>query len=242
MQGEGQLTIAVRQVDSIPSLREFSPRPGAFVAISVSDTGVGIAPENLTTVFEPFFTTKEVGKGTGLGLSQAFGFAQQSGGDIAVSSQIGRGAKFTIYLPEMAAPINHGQTTTISSEPIVIGRGYCILVVEDNEDVGRFTTELLEDLGYRVARAANADEALATLQKDEFAVDLVFSDVVMPGMSGVELATLLRERYPGLPVVLTTGYSNVLAENSHLGFEFIQKPYSVEALSRVLRKSTAGKK
>ena len=242
MQGEGQLTIAVRQVDSIPSLREFPLRPGAFVAISVSDTGVGIAPENLTTVFEPFFTTKEVGKGTGLGLSQAFGFAQQSGGDIAVSSQIGKGAKFTIYLPETAAPINHGQTTTISSEPTVIGRGYCILVVEDNEDVGRFTTELLEDFGYRVARAANADEALATLQKDEFAVDLVFSDVVMPGMSGVELATLLRERYPGLPVVLTTGYSNVLAENSHLGFEFIQKPYSVEALSRVLRKSTAGKK
>ena len=112
-----------------------------------------------------------------------------------------------------------------------------MLVVEDNDDVGRFSTELLEDLGYVVRRVANANAGAGVLAEDEFAVDLVFSDVIMPGMNGVELAGLIRERYPGLPVVLTSGYSNVLAENAHRGFELIQKPYSVEALSRILRKA-----
>ena len=123
------------------------------------------------------------------------------------------------------------------SEPATRGRGYRVLVVEDNDDVGQFSTELLEDLGYTVRRVANADAALSILAKDEFSADLVFSDVIMPGMNGVELAGLIRERYPGLPVVLTSGYSNVLAESAHQGFELIQKPYSVELLSRILRKA-----
>ena len=110
-------------------------------------------------------------------------------------------------------------------------------MVEDNDDVGQFSTELLEDLGYTVRRVASADAALAILAEDEFSADLVFSDVIMPGMNGVELAGIVRERYPGLPVVLTSGYSNVLAENAHRGFELIQKPYSVELLSRILRKA-----
>jgi len=109
--------------------------------------------------------------------------------------------------------------------------------VEDNDDVGQFSTELLEDLGYSVKRAANANAALSILSENEFAADLVFSDVIMPGMNGVELAGIIRDRYPGLPVVLTSGYSNVLAENAHRGFELIQKPYSVELLSRSLRKA-----
>ena len=104
------------------------------------------------------------------------------------------------------------------SEPAARGRGYRVLVVEDNDDVGQFSTELLEDLGYTVRRVANADAALAILAEDEFSADLVFSDVIMPGMNGVELAGIVRERYPGLPVVLTSGYSNVLAENAHRGF------------------------
>ena len=114
-----------------------------------------------------------------------------------------------------------------------------MLVVEDNDDVRMFSTELLEDLGYKVRRVADASAALAILSNDEFAVDLVFSDVIMPGMNGVELASIIRERYPGLPVVLTSGYSNVLAESAHRGFELIQKPYSVESLSRIVRKAIA---
>ena len=129
----------------------------------------------------------------------------------------------------------------IGSETSTTGRGYRVLVVEDNDDVGQFSTELLEDLGYIVRRVANANAALKILSENEFAVDLVFSDVIMPGMNGVELAGVIRERYPGLPVVLTSGYSDVLAENADRGFELIQKPYSVEALSRILRKAMSEK-
>jgi PAS domain S-box-containing protein len=237
MDGEGQLKIAVRKAQSIPALRAQGARSGDFIAVSLTDTGTGIAPENLDAIFEPFFTTKAVGKGTGLGLSQAFGFAKQSGGEIAVASMPGRGATFTIYLPQAAAPANEADIAASKSEPAATGRGYRVLLVEDNDEVGAFSTELLEDLGYTVRRASDASTALAMLSEDEFAVDLVFSDVIMPGMNGVELAGLLRERYPGLPVVLTSGYSNVLAENAHHGFDLIQKPYSVEALSRTLRKA-----
>ncbi|MGY3233968.1 PAS domain S-box-containing protein [Bradyrhizobium sp. USDA 4472] len=241
MDGEGRLTIAVRKVQGIPNLRAQSARGGDYVAISVADTGSGIAPENIDAIFEPFFTTKEVGKGTGLGLSQAFGFAKQSEGDIAVTSTHGQGATFTIYLPQAQSPATEKEATSLTSESATTGRGYRVLVVEDNDDVGQFSTELLEDLGYVTRRVANASAALAILAENEFAVDLVFSDVIMPGMNGVELAGIIRERYPGLPVVLTSGYSNVLAENAHRGFELIQKPYSVESLSRILRKAITEK-
>ncbi|MBR0689121.1 PAS domain S-box protein [Bradyrhizobium manausense] len=241
MDGEGRLTIAVRKVQGIPNLRAQSARGGHYVAISLTDTGSGIAPENIDAIFEPFFTTKEVGKGTGLGLSQAFGFAKQSEGDIAVTSAPGQGATFTIYLPQVQSPTAEKEAAALTGEAATTGRGYRVLVVEDNDDVGRFSTELLEDLGYVTRRVANANAALAILGENEFAVDLVFSDVIMPGMNGVELAGVIRERYPGLPVVLTSGYSNVLAENAHRGFELIQKPYSVEALSRILRKAITEK-
>jgi signal transduction histidine kinase/ActR/RegA family two-component response regulator len=237
MDGEGRLKIAVSKTRAIPALRGQSARSGDFIAVSVTDTGTGIASEHLDAIFEPFFTTKAVGKGTGLGLSQAFGFAKQSDGDIAVASTLGHGATFTIYLPQASAPASEAEIAAIKSEPAATGRGYRVLLVEDNDDVGAFSTELLEDLGYTVRRVAEANAALAILAANEFAVDLVFSDVIMPGMNGVELAGIIRERYPGLPVVLTSGYSNVLAENAHHGFELIQKPYSVESLSRVLRKA-----
>ncbi|MET4262485.1 PAS domain S-box-containing protein [Bradyrhizobium sp. S3.12.5] len=241
MDGEGRLTIAVRKVQGIPSLRTQSARGGDYVAISVADTGSGIAPGNIDAIFEPFFTTKEVGKGTGLGLSQAFGFAKQSEGDVAVTSTPGKGATFTIYLPQAESPAAGKESASLTSESATTGRGYRVLVVEDNDDVGQFSTELLEDLGYVTRRVANANAALVILGENEFAVDLVFSDVIMPGMNGVELAGIIRERYPGLPVVLTSGYSNVLAENAHRGFELIQKPYSVESLSRILRKAITEK-
>ena len=236
MNGEGHIAIRVARAGSIPPLREQPGRPGEFVAISIQDTGTGIAFDLLDKIFEPFFTTKEIGKGTGLGLSQAFGFAQQSGGDIGVASTLGHGATFTFYLPRVASPTAATEANT-AIEPAARGRGYSVLVVEDNDEVGRFSTELLEDLGYRVKRVADAAAALAVLATDEFAADLVFSDVIMPGMNGVEFANVVRERYPGLPVILTSGYSEVLAENAHIGFELIQKPYSVESLSRVLRKA-----
>jgi PAS domain S-box-containing protein len=237
MAGEGSLAISVNAVDAVPALRGHASRDGQFVAISVTDTGSGIAADKLDAIFEPFFTTKDVGKGTGLGLSQALGFAKQSGGDIKVTSTPAKGSAFTIYLPQAESPVAGAEVAAVGAEASMSGRGHCVLVVEDNEDVGRFSTELLQDLGYAIKWAVNAREALATLAEDEFAFDLVFSDVIMPGMNGVELATVIRERYPGLPVVLTSGYSSVLADHAHRGFELIQKPYSVEALSRTLRKA-----
>jgi len=241
MDGEGRLKIAVNKVSGIPPLRAQAARHGDFIAVSVADTGTGIAARHLDAIFEPFFTTKEVGKGTGLGLSQAFGFAKQSGGEIAVASALGHGATFTIYLPQAPAPADDAGNAAIRNEPATTGRGYRVLLVEDDDEVGRFSTELLVDLGYIVRRAADATAALEILAEDEFAVDLVFSDVIMPGMNGVELAGVIREHFPGLPVVLTSGYSNVLAENAHHGFELIQKPYSVESLSRILRKAISEK-
>ncbi|ACE99712.1 PAS/PAC sensor hybrid histidine kinase [Rhodopseudomonas palustris TIE-1] len=236
MNGEGRLSIALRRVDEIPPVRSQPARPGEFVAISVTDSGSGIAPTHLDVIFEPFFTTKEVGRGTGLGLSQAFGFAKQSGGEISVHSTLDEGATFTIYLPQAQAPEQTAAATLSRTDPAG-GLGHRILVVEDNVEVGKFSTELLQDLGYTIKWVKSADEALAALDEDEFAFDLVFSDVIMPGKNGVELATIIRERYPGLPVVLTSGYSSVLAENAHQGFELVQKPYSVEAISRVLRRA-----
>ena len=236
MNGEGLISISVGKASAIPASGTSEPRNGEFIAISIRDTGTGIAPDRLAAIFEPFYTTKEVGKGTGLGLSQALGFAKQSGGEILVTSVLGEGAVFTIYLPQAVAPVGQADISASKPEATANDRGHRILVVEDNEEVGRFSTELLQDMGYSTRRADNARQALALIEADQWAFDLVFSDVIMPGMNGVELAAIIRERHPHLPVVLTSGYSSVLADNAHQGFELIQKPYSVEALTRMLRK------
>jgi PAS domain S-box-containing protein len=234
MSGEGKLTIGVSAANKVPAIRSHPAQIGRFVAISVSDTGSGIAAEKLDQIFEPFFTTKAVGAGTGLGLSQAFGFAKQSGGEITVTSQPGAGAIFTIYLPLIDAPADDDASDAAAKLPAFVGKGRFVLVVEDNAAVGEFTTELLHDLGYSTHWVIGAAEALAVLKEDPARFNLVFSDVVMAGMNGLELATRIRAKYPNLPVVLTSGYSEVLAQEGHRGFELIQKPYSVEALSRVL--------
>jgi PAS domain S-box-containing protein len=237
MEGEGVISIRVEKADEIPASGISGRRTGKFIAISVEDTGIGIPPDKMAAIFEPFYTTKEVGKGTGLGLSQALGFARQSGGDILANSALSKGSTFTIYLPQAELPGPHLTVPAMNSAIVSSGQGHRILVVEDNEDVGRFSTEMLQDLGYATRRADNAKQALALIAADHGAFDLVFSDVIMPGMNGVEMAQIIRERYPGLPVVLTSGYSSVLAQNIDHGFELIQKPYSVEALSRTLRKA-----
>jgi PAS domain S-box-containing protein len=242
MDNEGVLAIKVAEVRTLPPLRGFPARDGDYIAISVTDSGTGIAPDQLETIFEPFFTTKEVGKGTGLGLSQAFGFAKQSGGDIAVTSQPGHGATFTIYLPQASAPTASDDRSTTHTQSDARGGGHRVLVVEDNLEVGRFSTTLLEDLGYTITLATDAKSALAVLADQPTNYDLVFSDVIMPGMNGVELGTIIRSRYPGLPVVLTSGYSDVMAENADRGFELIQKPYSVETLSHTLRRAIMERK
>ncbi|WP_375380707.1 PAS domain-containing protein [uncultured Sphingomonas sp.] len=239
MDGEGRIGIAVRTVSGIPALRAHPAQKGDFVAISITDSGAGIAADRIERIFEPFYTTKGVGQGTGLGLSQVFGFAKQSGGDIAVESPAGAGATFTLFLPRTAAP---APTSVEDAADVRLadGHGTRVLVVEDNADVGRFTTQTLEELGYETVWAANGDEALAELDRAAGRFDVVFSDVVMLGMNGIQLGEAIRAAYPGLPVVLTSGYSNVLAQNGTHGFELLHKPYSVEQLSHVLREATRG--
>lgn len=237
MNGEGRFTIKVHGNAEPPLASGRLGSSGPFVAVSLIDTGAGIPAERLSQIFEPFFTTKDVGKGTGLGLSQVYGFVKQSGGDISVVSEVGKGAAFTIYLPQVERPANYQTGQAHTERAPAEGRGRRVLVVEDNVEVGRFSTHLLQDLGYVTTWASNAADALDILsQSRDF--DVVFSDVVMPGMGGVELGKEIRRRYPGLPVVLTSGYSHVLAEEGRHGFELLHKPYAVEDLSRVLRRVT----
>ena len=238
MSNEGTLIISVEAVRDVPSIRGHEPQCGDFLAVAIADTGSGITPENVERVFEPFFTTKEVGSGTGLGLSQVIGFAKQSGGDIDVNSKPKRGTTFTLYMPL-------AETSTCNAPKVVSvllqesGGGTCVLLVEDNEQVGTFATQALRELGYDSVHASNAAQALDELEKDSARFHIVFSDVVMPGMSGVELAAEIRRRYAHLAVVLTSGYSHVLAEGVPPGLDLLHKPYSLEQLSRSLRKATA---
>ena len=235
MDGQGTLTIGLESLGAVPKIRGHAGVEGPFIAVRISDTGSGIAAETLSQIFEPFFTTKQVGKGTGLGLSQVYGFAKQSGGDIDVASAVGVGTDFVLYLPRASDESLPDAVRPEAAAPVAAsGDGRRVLVVEDNVDVGTFSTQLLEDLGYETVWAANGAEALAILAERPEAFDIVFTDVVMPGISGVELGLAIRHDYPDLPVVLTSGYSHVLAEEGRHGFELLRKPYAVDDLSRVL--------
>ncbi len=235
MGGEGRLTIAVRAVAELPGPTAHPESPYGYIAVSVEDTGVGIPQDRLGRIFEPFFTTKEVGQGTGLGLSQVFGFAKQSGGEVMVASEIGKGSTFTLYLPRVAES-DRPQQVVAEEGPAVAGHGLSVLVVEDNLEVGTFTTDALTELGYAPTLVNNAIEAMAELTRNADSFDVVFSDMVMPGMTGIDLAKEIRRRHFDLPVVLTSGFSQILSQHGSSGFELLQKPYSIEQLSRVLHK------
>lgn len=236
MNGSGRLTMATGPVSGIPAIRSHPPVAGDFIAVTIADTGSGIREADIDRIYEPFFTTKEIGKGTGLGLSQVIGFAKQSGGDIRVDSVEGEGTTFTLYLPR-AYPDEEAKQADPDRDIPIDGDGLCVLLVEDNEQVGEFATQALRELGFDSVHAVNAERALEELGRDCGRFHVVFSDVVMPGMSGLELGAEIRRLYPHVPVVLTSGYSHVLAQNGKHGFELLHKPYSVEQLSRVLHKA-----
>lgn len=230
----GELRIVARNVRHVPSVRRHAAIEGDFVAVDMTDNGTGMDAETQARIFEPFFTTKEVGKGTGLGLSQAYGFAKQSGGEISVHSRFGEGSTFTIYLPRSTvrpAAEHDAATPAQLRNELPTQR---VLMVEDNEVVGRFALALLEELGQSTVWATNAESALNILVEAKGAFDLVFTDVVMPGMSGVELAKEVERRWPNCRVVLTSGYSHVLAEEGNHGFPLLRKPYSLQRLMEVL--------
>jgi PAS domain S-box-containing protein len=237
MSGEGRLTIRATIVNEIPALRSHAATPGEFVAVSVQDTGAGMDAQTQARVFEPFFTTKEIGQGTGLGLSQVYGFVKQSGGSVEVISEPGAGATFVLYLPRAKARAGAPAQKRADGPRRRRSQGapgLRALVVEDNEEVGEFCVSLMHDLGYRPVWARNAAEALSYMNSHRHDCDLIFSDVVMPGMSGIELAEEIRRSWPNMPILLTSGYSAILAEEGARGFPLLAKPYSAGDLEQAL--------
>ncbi len=206
-----------------------------FVALEFSDTGMGIPPSLLTRIFDPFFTTKEVGKGTGLGLSQVYGFAHQAGGTVQADSTVGQGTTITIYLPACAE--SEAAESTVAEAEKAGERHPVVLVVDDSAEVAEVTSSLFEHLGYDTVYRESADEALKLLEEGT-SVDLVFSDIVMPGtIDGVGLANEVRLRYPGLPVMLTTGYSDAAAA-APSGLRILRKPFDTDTLRSFIQDST----
>ena len=227
----GLLTISAERVELAGEPAQDGLR-GKFIAIRVVDTGTGIAADVLPHVFEPFFTTKEIGKGTGLGLSQVYGFAKQSGGTVTIESTVGRGTLITLYLPcseELAAP------SIAPPEPkSAPQRTGTVLLVEDNAQVAEVATAYLQQLGYMVKQVGNAEEALELLGHDA-KIDLVFSDILMPGgMNGLALGQAIRKRFPAMPILLTTGYSEGVRDAVAVGFAVLPKPFDLAGLEQAL--------
>ncbi len=237
MHQRGRLTIDVDAAQRIPAVRGHAAQHGDFVRIAIRDTGTGIDPAHIEHIFEPFFTSKAVGHGTGLGLSQVFGFVKQSGGEVIVDSVPGEGATFALYLPRERnmTPIIADPEPAICPEQASLR----ILVVEDNPDVGNFAISALADLGHAIVFARDAEEALDLLDGQTTRFDVVFSDVMMPGMTGIELGREIRRRYPEIAILLTSGYSEVISREGSHGFDLLRKPYSMGELAAALQRATS---
>jgi signal transduction histidine kinase/CheY-like chemotaxis protein len=234
MGGEGEVGITVENVTLTAPQGELEP--GDYVRIGITDTGSGIPPEIQDRVFEPFFTTKPVGKGTGLGLSQIFGFARQSGGDVAIQSTVDVGTTVSIYLARShrvaeAAAERQAGPRPAADRPQGAHAGATILVVEDDPRVSRSTVGSLDELGYHPIACSNGREALNVLT-DMPEIELVVTDVMMPEMTGPELVRILAERHPHIPVLFVTGFAGEAGEAEELtGYDVLRKPFTISALA-----------
>ena len=212
--------------------------PGDYVTLTVSDNGSGIDQETMKYLFEPFYTTKEEGKGTGLGLATVFGIIQQNNGFIHVSSEPGHGATFSIYLPACEGAATRQDPRHATSNDL--GGTETILVVEDAEAMLKLASRMLSQLGYSVLTAHNPAEAIALVDRQDTPIDLLLTDVIMPGMNGQELAELLKKRHPAMKILFMSGHpADVIAERGILkqGVHFIAKPFSRPALSQKIRET-----
>ncbi len=238
----GRLKIATSTIEIDPgaaAYREVSP--GSFALLTVSDTGTGMNGATRLQVFEPFFTTKSVGKGTGLGLSTVYGIVRQAGGWIEVESEPGKGATFRIGLPILAAPVAEG---SLAAPSLNLWGNETVLVVEDQQDVLRLVVSVLEGYGFKVLHASVGDEALAIAERHTGTIHLLLTDVVMPRMTGKELAGRVTALRPDIRVLFMSGYTDeVLARQDLLnaGAGYIQKPFSPEALALKVRNVLAGR-
>ena len=235
----GRLTIetANSHLDEAYAASRQEVAPGQYVVICVTDAGAGMPPEVIERAFDPFFTTKEVGKGTGLGLSQVFGFVKQSGGHVAIYSEIGEGTTVKIYLPRHIGPAA-GKVQSGPADQLPQGSTEeTILVVEDEQRVRHFAVDALRELGYTVLSASSGSAGLAII-KQQPRLDLLFTDVVMPEMNGRQLAQAARDIMPALPVLYTTGYTrNAVVHNGTLDpdVELLAKPFTIAQLAHKIR-------
>jgi PAS domain S-box-containing protein len=213
--------------------------PGQYVMIAVTDSGTGMSKAVVDRAFEPFYTTKEIGKGTGLGLSMIYGFIKQSGGHIKIYSEEGQGTTVKIYLPRLLRDTSEEDDSGSLTQGFETSpRQETILVVEDDDDVRAYTVDSLRELGYRVLEAHDGPSALRLLERQDSPVDLVFTDVVMPAMTGRELADEARKRQPHLRILYTSGYTrNAIVHAGRLdpGVDMIAKPFTFEALAEKVR-------
>lgn len=238
MVGGGKLTIETMNtfVDDAYA-KEFAIDPGQYVLLAVADTGTGMTQDIINKAFDPFFTTKEVGKGTGLGLSQVYGFVRQSGGHVKIYSEIDVGTSVKIYLPRYYGEANPGQLAASVRNVDGGATEEVILVVEDDDRVRALSVEALRELGYSVIETNGPKDALRVLDQD-VSVTLLFTDVVMPGMSGRQLAEAARRKRPGIKILYTTGYTrNAIVHNGILdpGTSLLTKPFSIEDLASKVR-------
>ncbi|WP_445324109.1 PAS domain-containing protein [Pseudomonas sp. CBC3] len=232
----GSLYIATANVQLSSQSEVGELAPGRYVTLSVIDSGCGMTPKVLAAAFEPFFTTKPIGQGTGLGLSMIYGFARQAGGHVQIRSEPGNGTEVTLYLPaHHALPM----PTTISSpkeQPPQALQGETVLVVEDDPAVRQLVLDVLGMLGYRALEAAEANAAIEFLESGE-RIDLLVSDVGLPGMNGRQLADIARQHRPGLSVLFMTGYAEQAASSGFLeaGMDMISKPFQIDHLAARVR-------
>ncbi|AWN41980.1 hybrid sensor histidine kinase/response regulator [Methylobacterium durans] len=234
----GSLTIETANVHlTSEPRRPEEPSPGDYAMVAVSDTGTGIPPDVLARVFEPFFTTKEVGKGSGLGLAQVYGFAKQSGGGVRIDTVPGEGTTVRVYLPRVAAGMVAGDTPRVEVDCTTIrkpGDKPVLLVVDDDSAVREITTTKLARAGYEVREAGSGLAAIQALEHDP-CFDLVVVDFAMPGMSGAEVASVIQQRWPTIPIVFVTGYADrtALGEVEAAGEDrIVQKPFRDGELER----------
>jgi CheY-like chemotaxis protein len=213
--------------------------PGDYVMLSVTDTGVGMSSSTIEKVFEPFFTTKPVGQGTGLGLSMIYGFARQSGGHVRIYSELDHGTTVKLFLPRSEETVQNNANQMAEAPR---GAGETVMVVEDDASVRLIVTDVLGELGYSVIEAVDAATALPILQSGQ-RIDLLITDVGLPGMNGRQLAEVARESRPGVRILFVTGYAENAAIRSGFldpGMEMLTKPFAIDALATKIRDVLGG--